>query len=448
MKEIKEVQLEQKYGLSVATAMVIGIVVGIGIFFKAEAILKAASLNPTVAILAWVLGGTITILAGLTAAELGAAIPETGGLVAYIRRIYGDFAGFMTGWMHVVLYLPGLVAVLAYYTGFFATIFLGIESTPANVAMISVPAFLSIFVINLFMAKSGGRLQTLITAVKIVPLAGLLIFGLLNGSNPTPFSVAEGVSAPFSMSLVLAALVPVMFAYDGWMLACSIGGEVKNPTKNLPKAIIFGLGMIIVLYVGLNIALLKTLPANLLAEQGTVGAANLLFGTIATKAIFGGIVISAYGTLNGLTLAAIRFPYTLAIEGHFPMKKHFSEVSKRFNTPLKSGFLIFVISYLRCVPPRIRRFFPDAHRLCDCGHVRCHFGHRVCAVSVYLRQDVGGSHRLWIHHRAGFCRNATESLPGVLRHVDYVPDSADYHAAFGRGEAPGYDGTAADLAAA
>lgn len=351
MEEIRKVQLEQKYGLSVATAMVIGIVVGIGIFFKAEAILKAASLNPTVAILAWVLGGTITILAGLTAAELGAAIPETGGLVAYIRRIYGDFAGFMTGWMHVVLYLPGLVAVLAYYTGFFATIFLGIESTPINVAMISIPAFLSVFLINLFMAKSGGRLQTLITAIKIIPLAGLLIFGLLNGSNPTPFSVAPGVDSPFSISLVLAALVPVMFAYDGWMLACSIGGEVKNPTKNLPKAIIFGLGLIIVLYVGLNIALLKTLPANLLAEQGTVGAANILFGPIATKAIFGGIVISAYGTLNGLTLAAIRFPYTLAIEGHFPMKNHFSEVSTRFNTPLKSGFLIFVISGLYLLAP-------------------------------------------------------------------------------------------------
>ncbi|MGB6129875.1 MAG: amino acid permease [Psychrilyobacter sp.] len=351
MKGIKEVQLEQKYGLSVATAMVIGIVVGIGIFFKAEAILKAASLNPTVAIVAWVLGGTITILAGLTAAELGAAIPETGGLVAYIRRIYGDFAGFMTGWMHVVLYLPGLVAVLAYYTGFFATIFLGIESTPTNVAMISIPAFLSVFVINLFMAKSGGRLQTVITAIKIIPLAGLLIFGLLNGSNPTPFSVAEGVSSPFSMSLVLAALVPVMFAYDGWMLACSIGGEIKNPTKNLPKAIIFGLGLIIVLYVGLNIALLKTLPANLLAEQGTVGAANLLFGPMATKAIFGGIVISAYGTLNGLTLAAIRFPYTLAIEGHFPMKNYFSEVSTKFNTPLKSGFLMFIISGLYLLAP-------------------------------------------------------------------------------------------------
>ncbi len=353
MKGIKEIQLEQKYGLSVATAMVIGIVVGIGIFFKAETILKAASLNPTVAILAWVLGGTITVLAGLTAAELGAAIPETGGLVAYIRRIYGDFAGFMTGWMHVVLYLPGLVAVLAYYTGFFATIFLGIESSPANVAMISIPAFISVFVINLFMAKSGGRLQTLITVVKIIPLAGLLIFGLLNGTNPTPFSVAPEIDAPFSMSLVLAALVPVMFAYDGWMLACSIGGEIKNPTKNLPKAIIFGLGLIIILYVGLNIALLKTLPANLLAEQGTVGAANLLFGPLATKAIFGGIVISAYGTLNGLTLAAIRFPYTLAIEGHFPMKKHFSEVSTRFNTPLKSGFLIMVISGLYLLAPFI-----------------------------------------------------------------------------------------------
>ena len=351
MKEIKEVQLEEKYGLSVATAMVIGIVVGIGIFFKAEAILKASSLNPTVAILAWILGGTITILAGLTAAELASAIPETGGLVAYIRRIYGDFAGFMTGWMHVVLYLPGLVAVLAYYTGFFATIFLGIENNPINIAMISIPAFISVFVINLFMAKSGGRLQTLVTAIKIVPLAGLLIFGLLNGTNATPFSVAEGVSAPFSIGLVLAALVPVMFAYDGWMLACTIGGEVKNPTKNLPRAIIFGLGLIIILYIGLNIALLKTLPANLLAEQGTVGAANLLFGPIATKAIFGGIVISAYGTLNGLALAAIRFPYTLAIEGHFPMKKYFSEVNVKFNTPLKSGFLIMVISGLYLLAP-------------------------------------------------------------------------------------------------
>ena len=89
VKEMRETKLHEKYGISVATAMVIGIVVGIGIFFKAEAILKASSLNPTVAILAWVLGGTITILAGLTAAELGAAIPETGGLVAYIRRIYG-----------------------------------------------------------------------------------------------------------------------------------------------------------------------------------------------------------------------------------------------------------------------------------------------------------------------------------------------------------------------
>lgn len=351
MKEIKETKLHEKYGISVATAMVVGIVVGIGIFFKAEAILKAASLNPKVAILAWVLGGMITVLAGLTAAELGAAIPETGGLVAYIRRIYGDFAGFMTGWMHVVLYLPGLVAVLAYYTGFFATIFLGIESTPMNIGMISIPAFISVFVINLFMAKSGGRLQTLVTAVKIIPLAGLLIFGLLNGTNSTPFTVDPGVGSPFSMSLVFAALVPVMFAYDGWMLACSIGGEIKNPTKNLPKAIIFGLGLIIILYVGLNVALLKTLPANLLAEQGTVGAANLLFGPIATKAIFGGIVISAYGTLNGLTLAGIRFPYTLAIEGHFPMKKYFSEVSEKFDTPLKSGFLIMVISGLYLLAP-------------------------------------------------------------------------------------------------
>ena len=353
MKETNVVELEKKYGLSVAITMVMGIVIGIGIFFKAEAILEASSLNPKVAILAWILGGIITILAGLTVSEVGASIPKTGGLVVYIRRIYGDFAGFITGWMHVVLYLPGLVAVLAYYTGFFATIFLGIEGSPINVAMISIPLFLSVFAINLFIPKSGGRLQTIITIIKVIPLIALLIFGFINGTNPEPFVGTAGVEAPFSLGLVLAALVPVMFAYDGWILVCSIGGEVKNPDKNIPRAIILGLGFIIVLYVGLNIALLKTLPADILAVEGTVGAANILFGPLGTKIIFGGIVISAYGALNGLALAGIRFPYTLAIDGHFPMKEFFGKVDKKHDTPINSGLLIAGISFLYLMAPLV-----------------------------------------------------------------------------------------------
>ena len=360
MKDTSVVKgLEKKYGLSVAITMVMGIVIGIGIFFKAEGILAASNLNPTVAITAWVIGGIITILAGLTVSEIGASIPKTGGLVVYIRRIYGDLAGFLTGWMHVVLYLPGLMAVLAYYTGFFATIFLGIEGTPTNVAMISIPLFLMALGINLYMPKSGGRMQTVITIVKVIPLIGLLVFGFLNGTNLEPFAANSDASSPFSIGLVLTALVPVMFAYDGWLLVCSIGGEVKNPDKNIPKAIILGLGLIILLYVGLNIALLKTLPANILAEQGTVGAANILFGTFGTKIIFGGIVISAYGALNGLTLAGIRFPYTLAIEGHFPMKEVFSKVDPKHNTPVNSGLLVGTIGFLYLMAPFVTNMSID-----------------------------------------------------------------------------------------
>jgi len=343
-------ELKKKYGLSVAITMVMGIVIGIGIFFKAEAILKASNLDPAVAITAWVVGGIITILAGLTVSEIGASIPKTGGLVTYIREIYGDFAGFLTGWMHVVLYLPGLTAVLAYYTGFFATIFLGIEGTPEHVAMISIPLFLMALGINLFMPKSGGRLQTIITVIKIIPLLGLLVFGFAKGTNVHPFALPVSGS-PFSIGLVLTALVPVMFAYDGWILVCSIGGEVREPDKNIPKAIIFGLGAIIILYVALNIALLKALPADLLVKEGTVGAANALFGPIGTKIIFGGIVISAYGTLNGLTLASIRFPYTLAIDGHFPKKEIFSKVNPKYNTPVNSGLLIGAISFMYLIAP-------------------------------------------------------------------------------------------------
>jgi len=342
--------LEKKYDLSLAIAMVVGIVVGIGIFFKAEGILGAAKLNPQVAITAWILGGIITILAGLTAAELSACIPETGGLVSYIGRIYGDLAGFMTGWMHVVLYLPGLTAVLAYYTGLFATIFLGIDSTPSNIAMIAIPAFFSVYILNIFNAKSGGKLQTLITIIKIIPLLSLLIVGFANGTHLQALEV-PATAAPFSIGLVIAALVPVMFAYDGWMLACSIGGEIKNPGKNLPKAIILGLGLIVILYVGLNIALLKTLPADVLAEKGTVGAAATLFGPNIVKVVFGGIVISAYGTLNGLSLASIRFPYTLATESIFPMKETFSQVHAKYGTPVNSGLLMMAITFLYLIAP-------------------------------------------------------------------------------------------------
>lgn len=348
---VNKEQLEKKYGLPVAITMVMGIVIGIGIFFKAEAILKASSLNPKVAISAWILGGIITILAGLTVSEVGAAIPKTGGIVVYIREIYGDFAGYLTGWMHVVLYLPGLMAVIAYYTGFFATVFLGIDATIANIAMIAIPALLLSLAINIFFPKSGGRMQTIITIIKIIPLLALLVVGFMKGTNVNPLVVNHATEAPFSIGLLLTALVPVMFAYDGWPLVCGIGGEVKEPNKNIPRAIIFGLGLIVLFYVLLNLALLKTFPADVLASKGTPGAAQMLFGDFGSKLIFGGIVISAYGTLNGLTLAGIRFPYTLAIDGQFPKPEVFKKVNEKYNSPLNSGILIGIISFLYLVAP-------------------------------------------------------------------------------------------------
>ena len=118
-----EEKLEKRYGFTVAISMVVGIVIGIGIFFKAGQILSAAQLNPKIAISAWVLGGIISILSGLTAAEVGAAIPETGGMIAWIKRIYGEKIGFLVGWVQMILYFPALIALIAYYfavfTGFF-----------------------------------------------------------------------------------------------------------------------------------------------------------------------------------------------------------------------------------------------------------------------------------------------------------------------------------------
>lgn len=143
--------LEKRYGFSVAFSMVVGIVIGIGIFFKAEQIIVAAKMNPKIAICAWILGGTISILSGLTTAEIGAAIPETGGMIAWIRRIYGNKLAFLVGWAQLILYFPSIIGVIAYYFAVFTANFLNIS--PTNTIFLEITSILVVtflYFINIF----------------------------------------------------------------------------------------------------------------------------------------------------------------------------------------------------------------------------------------------------------------------------------------------------------
>lgn len=341
-------QLNKKYGLPVALSMVVGIVIGIGIFFKAEAILQQAGGNPKIALLAWLLGGIITIFSGLTIAEISAAIPETGGMVAYADKIYGRLFSYIIGWSLSVLYMPAIEAIIVYYFSVFLINFLGIESNYFLMIAISFGTLTLVSFLNMFSKNAGGIIQVVFTLAKLIPLGFIIIYGFVYGKTLTitmhSYNTFSGTSSKPFILLLGTALVPVMFAFDGWIYVSSISGELKNLKKDLPRSIIWGLTIITTVYLLFNIALLAVFPVNKIIEQGVFGVALYLFGEKGAKFIFLGIVISAFGCLNGFAIASSRIPYSLALENKFPFKDIIGKVNKKYNQPINASILMYVLS--------------------------------------------------------------------------------------------------------
>ena len=341
-----EEKLHKKYGAFVALSMVIGIVIGIGIFFKSGTILKAAGGNPKIALLAWLIGGIITIFSGLSIAEIGAAIPDGGGIVAYIEKIYGRLFAYIVGWSLCILYMPAIEAIIVYYFSIFLLNFLGIESSYFLMICISFGTLTLVSFINMFTKKAGGIIQVIFTAAKLIPIVLLIIYGFSGGNisdNIKSYQMTGSNGKPFIL-LLGSALVPVMFSFDGWIYVSSISGEMKNLKRDLPRAIIWGLGIITTVYLLFNMALLSVFPVNRIINEGVFGVALQLFGVHGAKFIFLGIVISAFGGLNGFTIASPRIPYNLALEGMFPCEKIIGKVNEKYDQPINASILVYILA--------------------------------------------------------------------------------------------------------
>lgn len=321
-------ELKKSIGFFAALSTVIGIVIGSGIFFKPNAVFSATG-APGLGILAWILAGIITITAGLTAAELAAAIPKTGGMVAYLKEIYGEKIGFLTGWMVSVLYYPGLIAAVAVIFATEVAAFIGISSSVAFVAIITI---LLVAFANTLGSKTGGAIQSVSTVCKLVPLFLIMIIGFIKGDGSVSTSLTPIVDSELNVYTALgAALLGVLFAYEGWLSVGNLAGEMKNPQKDLPKAIIIGISIVMVVYVAINIAYLWVIPADQLASSATPASdvAKILFGAVGGKFVTFGIIISVFGTLNALILTGPRALYTLAEDKKIPMYNLLSKVSSK-----------------------------------------------------------------------------------------------------------------------
>ena len=320
-----------------ASMLVVGGIIGSGIFLAPSIVARTVG-SPRLSLAAWVAGGLLALCGAVCYAELGAAIPETGGTYAFLRRAYRTpLIGFLYAWSFFFVSATGAIAALGSAFATYAMVLL----RPAGgapvwaVPLVAAGAIGLLSAINCIGVRRGGHLQTFLTLLKLGVLVGIVIAGVRRGSGgqflpvfPSPASTARTWSA-FG-----AALIPVLFAYSGWPLASYVAGEIRDPQRNIPLATIGGLLAVIAIYLAINVAYLAVLPFSVLAHstvvasdamQRAVGPGGAIFVAVA-------VVLSTAGALNAAILGYPRVGFALAADRLFPA--WLRRVHPRYHTPV------------------------------------------------------------------------------------------------------------------
>ncbi len=347
-----ESKMKEKYGLLTAIAMVVGIVIGSGVFFKAEKVLKATGGDQPLGILAWLIGGIIMVVCAYTFAIMATRYSYVNGLVDYAEVTMGNKYAYMVGWFMTMIYYPTLTSVLAWISARYTCVLLGWDILGPQCLAISAFYMCSSYAVNALSPVLAGKFQVTTTVIKLIPLYLMAIVGtivgLRNGLTVENFTTVVNPVESTGTAL-FTAVVATSFAYEGWIIATSINAELKNSKKNLPIALIVGTLIIVITYILYYVGLAGGVTNAALMESGESGA-KLAFGTIFSKvggtALFVFIVISCLGTLNGLMLGNTRGMYALAVRNQGPKPELFKQVDKITNMPTNSSiFGLFLCGF-------------------------------------------------------------------------------------------------------
>jgi APA family basic amino acid/polyamine antiporter len=324
-------QLPRKLGLIDAIVIVIGIVIGSGIFLLPNLI--ARQLPSAAAILAiWILTGVLSYFGALAYAELGAMIPATGGQYAYIREAYGPGCAFVCGWVFMLAVTPGGIAFLAVGFSIYFAQFVQLSPAMRNVMSLALVAVLS--AANYIGVKEGAWIQRIFTTAKIAGL--ILLIGSAAMARPVTHAADIGTQA-VSYSGIGFVVTVCLMAYNGWSYVSFVAGEVTDPERNLPRSLALGMGAVMALYVLANVAYLHALTLPEIAATERVGAAlaERTLGPMGARILSAVVLLSIVGAINGCILTGARIPFAQAQDGLFLAR--FGRVHPRFNTP---GFAV------------------------------------------------------------------------------------------------------------
>lgn len=348
-------QLKPKYNLLTAICLVVGIVVGTGIFFKAGDVLKEVNGNLSLSIIAWLIGGAIMLISSYNFANISIAYGNVHSMTDYARVSISRKYGFIVGVFAKYIYFPSMTSTVSFVVGmyFCQTLDLTQGAFPfSGYVFLFAFLFLTILVVlNIFGPIIAAKLQISTTLVKMVPLLLMGIVGIIAGiTNGTLSSNFDYVgSSTASGSGLLGAVCVTAFSYEGWICATNIGGEIKNRSKNLPLALIIGSIIVIGIYILYNIGIsgaIKTgaiLDGASASESVRIAFANL-FGTTFANILIIIVVISAIGTLNGLVIANSRSAYALAINEQGLFQEQMTKVTVKHNVPITSSIFGYIIT--------------------------------------------------------------------------------------------------------
>lgn len=352
-----ENKLEKKYGLFTAICMVVGIVVGSGVFFKAQVILQKTGGDMPLGILAWLIGGAIMIVSILAFSSMAQKYEKVNGVVDYAEAIVGPRYGYYIGWFLSTTYYPTLTSVLSWLSARYTLVFITSVNPdfplliPASEGGCIVgPECLALmlfymvcaYAVNALSPRLAGKLQVATTVIKFIPLALMavvgIIYGLMNGMLSTNFTT-PAVGYEVSGSPLFSAVCATAFAYDGWIIATSINAELKDSKRNLPRALLIGGLIIVATYILYYVGVAGGATNQELCDTGATTAFINVFGNVLGNVLNLFIAISCMGTMNGLMLGCCRGPYSLAARGEGPHPELFSQVDKISNLPANSAIL-------------------------------------------------------------------------------------------------------------
>ncbi len=335
---------DHMFGLFTSVCLIIGVVVGSGIFFKSDKVLQYTGGNVELGVLVFVFAAIAIIFGSLSMSELAIRSDKAGGVIDYAQTYLNTKFACVFGWFQNFVYYPAINAVISWVSVTYICILFNLKISLELEIMISLFIVTGIFLLQYISTKLVGQFQNITTVVKLIPIVLVIIYGWFKGN---PNLLVEPISGSHSSASWVSAIGPIAFAYDGWIVATGISHEIRNSKRNLPLALIIAPIFILCAYVSYFVGMCMLIgPEKImeLRESHAYLAAGIMFGKAGSKIFIIFIIVSIIGTINGVSLGNSRGIYALGVHNMMPKAKRMTKMNKTFKTPSKSILFCYIIT--------------------------------------------------------------------------------------------------------